>query len=291
MESVSRAYPGYALSGVEAPTSARPTYLAYVTRGPEFLTILLDPVSADVLGVLPDRTIVRTIQELHFNLLLGRNGRIVNGVGAICTLLMCITGVVLWWNSRRNWRRAVWETHRTIGAWGVVFITMWAITGISFGFPREFRAAMGWLSPITASRTPPSGAPGQARAQALALQGPSGWRSQIDTARRAKPGLAVARVVLPFNDRAAFLVMFAAASPTPGGATLTPVYLDQFTGQVIAEARAPRTTGDRILSWIVPLHVGDFSSRGLKVLWFLMGLVPPLLFATGFAMWWVGVRA
>ncbi|MEO8677652.1 MAG: PepSY-associated TM helix domain-containing protein [Vicinamibacterales bacterium] len=287
MESVSRAYPGDALSGVEAPTGARPTYLAYVTRGPEFLTILIDPVSAEVLGGLPVRTLLRTVQELHFNLLLGRNGRIVNGLGASCALLMCLTGAVLWWQSRRNWRRVVWEAHRTIGAWSVVFIAMWAVTGLSLAFPREFRSAVGWLSPITASPTPQS----SARAKALALQGSSGWRAQIEAARRAKPGLPVARVVLPFNDRAAFVVMFATASPTPAGETLAPVYLDQFTGQVIDEARAPHTMGDRLMSWMVPLHVGDFSSRALKTLWFLMGLTPAILFVSGFVIWLKQVRA
>lgn len=281
MESVSRAYPDDRLSGVDAPTTARPTYLAYVTRGPEFLTVLIDPVSAEVLGVLPDRTIIRTVQDLHFNLLLGRTGRIVNGVGAICILLMCVSGVWIWWTSRRNWRRTTWELHRTVGAWSAVCVAMWAVTGLSFGFPREFRAAINWWSPITVSRTPQSGAPGNV----MVSERPS-WRAQIETARASMPGRAVARVVLPFNDRAAFLVMFAPASPTPGGATLEAVYLDQFTGQVIDEARAPQTLGDRLMSWVVPLHVGDFSSRALKLLWLIMGLMPPVLFVSGLLMWW-----
>jgi uncharacterized iron-regulated membrane protein len=281
MESVRRAFPNHQLSGVDAPTSARPTYLAYVTRGPDFLTILIDPVTAEVLGELPDKTIVRTVQDLHFNLILGRRGRIVNGAGAICTLLMCATGLWIWWTSRRNWKRTTWELHRTAGAWSMMFIAMWAITGLSFGFPREFRSTINWLSPITVSRAPQSGAKDQAA--------PPSWREQIEAARRVVPGRPVARVVLPFNDRAAFLVMFATASPTPAGSTLTPVYLDQFTGQVLEEARAPRTPGDRLMSWIVPLHVGDFSNRFLKFAWFIMGLMPALLFATGLTMWWTRV--
>jgi uncharacterized iron-regulated membrane protein len=284
MESVSRAYPDHSLSGVDAPTSARPTYLAYVTRGSDFLTVLIDPVSAEVLGVLPDRTIIRSIQDLHFNLLLGRNGRFVNGFGAICTLVMCATGLVIWWTSRRNWRRVTWELHRTAGVWSVVFIVMWSITALSFGFPREFRSAINWVAPITASRVPQS----LPVDTAAGVSRPS-WQAQIETARAAMPGRPVARVVLPFNDRAAFLVMFATGSPTPAGATLAPVYLDQFTGRVLTESSAPRTAGDRIMSWMVPLHVGDFSSRGLKALWFVMGMMPPLLFVTGLIMWWTRV--
>lgn len=286
MESVSRAFPVHQLSGVDAPTCARPTYLAYVTRGPEFRTILIDPVTAEVLGELPDKTIVRTVQDLHFNLMLGRSGRVVNGVGAICTLLMCATGLWIWWTSRRNWKRAAWELHRTAGIWSLVFVAMWAITGLSFGFPREFRSAINWLSPITVSRTPQSGAREEARAD---HQVPPSWREQIEAARRVVPNRPVARVVLPSSDRATFLVMFATASPTPAGSTLTPVYLDQFTGRPIEDVRAPPTAGDRIMAWVVPLHVGDFSSRVLKFAWFIMGLMPALLFATGLTMWWTRV--
>ena len=60
MESVSRAYPQHKLSGVDAPTTARPTYLAYVTSGAEFRTVLIDPVSTAVLGELPEHRAIRT---------------------------------------------------------------------------------------------------------------------------------------------------------------------------------------------------------------------------------------
>ena len=79
MESVSRAYPGHNLSGVDAPTTARPTYLAYVTTPGQFATVLIDPVSAEVLGELPENSVVRTLQDLHYDLLAGRTGRTVNG--------------------------------------------------------------------------------------------------------------------------------------------------------------------------------------------------------------------
>ena len=69
--------------------------------GNRFLTLLVDPVTAEILGELPDRSLVRTIQDLHFDLLAGRTGRIVNGVGAACLLLMCISGLVIWWPARQ----------------------------------------------------------------------------------------------------------------------------------------------------------------------------------------------
>jgi len=34
------------------------------------------------------------------------------------------------------------------------------------------------------------------------------------------------------------------------------------------------------------IHVGDFGGWPVKALWVILGLVPPLLFVTGFIMWW-----
>ena len=83
MESVKKAYPAATLSGIDAPTTSRPTYLAYAVSGDRFLTLLLDPVSAEMIGELSDQSFVRTLQDLHFDLLGGRTGRVVNGAGAL----------------------------------------------------------------------------------------------------------------------------------------------------------------------------------------------------------------
>lgn len=296
MERVSRAYPDHALSGVEAPTATRDTYLAYVTKGSSFLTVLVDPVSADVLGELPDRTLVRAIQDLHFSLMLGSAGRLFNGIGSACGIVMCVTGLAIWWpgagsvlraltvNIRRTGRRVTWEIHRAVGAWSVIFLLIWAGTGLSFIFPSAFRSAVGWVSPVTVIRPPGS--------NATDVGDPAGrptWGAQVARARALMPGRPVARVVLPAHGRAPFLVMFARESPTPTGAVLESVYLDQFTGAPLPYNREPQTAGDRIVSAMVPLHVGAVVNRTVKYVWFIMGLTPPLLFGTGLAMWWTRV--
>jgi uncharacterized iron-regulated membrane protein len=302
MDSVTRAFPADRVSGVDAPTTGRPTYLAYSSQGAStplragnrFRTLLLDPVSGQLLGELNDTSVVRTLQDVHFDLLGGRTGRIVNGIGALLLLTMCLTGLVIWWpggsswwrsvrvDFRRSWRRVNWELHNTIGFWTVVVIAMWAVTGLYFVFPAVFRSVVNAVSPITVRRTPQS-TPGQ-RGRAPA------WRALIDAAREhAPPGHHVARVVLPSNDTAPFLVMFSDVSPTPVGANLTAVYLDQYTGALLALPPATASVGDTIMAWVVPLHVGNFAGTGVRMLWTLLGLAPPLLFVTGFTMWWTRV--
>ena len=282
---------------MDAPTTARPTYLAYSGSGDRFRTLLLDPVSAELLGELSDRSFVRTLQDLHFDLLAGRTGRIVNGIGALFLLAMAVTGLVIWWPGRSKWRRAFtvdfrrqwkrvnWDLHSAVGFWTVSLVMMWAVTGVYFAFPAAFRSTVNRISPITVTRTPrsnPSRA-GQAAARP--------WRALLDEARRHAPGQHVARVVVPSSRSAAFLVMFSTARPTPvGSADLTPVYLDQYTGELLAQTPpGERTAGDVIMAWVAPLHVGNFGGTGVRVAWLVLGLSPPMLFVTGFIMWWTRV--
>ena len=44
--------------------------------------------------------------KLHENLLFGKTGRLVNGIGALFLTLVCLTGAVIWWPGIKNWRRS-----------------------------------------------------------------------------------------------------------------------------------------------------------------------------------------
>lgn len=275
MDSVSRAYPQHSLSGVEAPTTRRPVYLAYVTRGSEFVTVLIDPISARVLGELPEHAAVRALQDLHFNLMAGRTGRLVNGAGAFAILILCASGLVIWWPSRR----VALRLHRVIGVWSATFIALSAITGLAFVFPAGFRALVQRASAVTVTRPPESAVPADSPLR------PS-WPTMIERARQYVPGQPVARVVLPFGERGAFLVQFADHSPTPAGSALTAIYLDQYSGDRLAATAASRTWGDAVMASMTPLHVGGLGGRAGRWAWFLFGLAPAVLFMTGSIAWW-----
>jgi uncharacterized iron-regulated membrane protein len=86
--------------------------------------------------------------------------------------------------------------------------------------------------------------------------------------------------------------MFSPVAPTPvGGAPLTSIYLDQYTGAVLPAADSPgaRTVGDIVMQWVAPLHVGSFGGMPIRIAWLILGLSPCVLFVTGFIMWWTRV--
>jgi uncharacterized iron-regulated membrane protein len=45
-------------------------------------------------------------------------------------------------------------------------------------------------------------------------------------------------------------------------------------------------SGDTVLEWFAKLHIGRFSGLWVKIVWGVIGLVPPVLFVTGVIMWW-----
>jgi uncharacterized iron-regulated membrane protein len=46
------------------------------------------------------------------------------------------------------------------------------------------------------------------------------------------------------------------------------------------------SAGDQIVRTFMGLHFGNFGGLGIRILWAVIGLTPPLLFITGALMWW-----
>ena len=92
-----REFPGYRFSGFDYPGDRRGTFLAYVAKGDELRTLFLDAASGAVIGELPHDGWIQRLQELHFTFQAGQPGYVYNGIAASCLLVMCVTGVVVWW--------------------------------------------------------------------------------------------------------------------------------------------------------------------------------------------------
>jgi uncharacterized iron-regulated membrane protein len=296
--SLEHGFPGYRFSGIDYPNERRGTFLAYLAKNDELRTVFLDPVSGRVIGELPHDGWIQRLQELHFNLLAGQRGYVFNGIGAACLLVMCMSGLVIWWpgiarvgqaftvHVGRGWRRIVWELHGATAIWTVALLLIWSISGIYFSFPVPFRNAVERITPLTPYVSLQSGAPAS-----TPLPTPS------DLVRRAQariPGAQVARVGVPSFERGTYSVTLARRRHGDGDSTdEVTIYFDRYTGAELAVIdQAGRTSGDVFLTWLGRLHVGNFGGRVLKLVWFAGGLVLPFLFATGTITWWLrrGIR-
>jgi uncharacterized iron-regulated membrane protein len=97
--------------------------------------------------------------DLHDNLLCGLTGRQINGVLALATLFVVVTGVVLWWpRGGRGWDGLRYhrvasrlaqlsQLHRLAGIWTLPLLVVWTLSAVYMGFPDPFSDLVELLAP------------------------------------------------------------------------------------------------------------------------------------------------
>jgi len=298
-DSVRASYPDRILTSIRNPTAEEPHVRAYLRKEEDYVAVEVNPATGDILAVKDsESSFLGWLQLLHFDLLAGRTGRILNGVGALFLLLLCLTGFVIWWPGIRNWRRSLsvdfskkwkrvnWDLHSAAGFWSMAVISMWAVTGAYFAWPTEFRSLVNWFSPVSLAKVSKPD---------LANKGkfpPPDIRTLLAHAQSLSPGAQLLSLSFPFDDKGHIRVYLARENP-PTYESSDYHYFDPFTGQHLAVWRRglDQSAGDVLMSWIGPLHFGTFGGQGpaniiVKSLWLVLGLMPPLLMVTGFVMYW-----
>ncbi|MBL8176843.1 MAG: PepSY domain-containing protein [Bryobacterales bacterium] len=268
---------------------------AFTPAGPR--RYFFNPYTAQLLGVhARNGGLLTFLEHLHHNLLLGRPGRLWNGIGALALLLLALTGIVIWWPGRKLWKRRLlidpktswkrinFDLHHAIGFWAIAGFSLLCITGAWFTWPQFFRASIARIYPLSKPQPQP---------KAVAPPGahPLPFSALLDAAARAVPGKTAKRASLPPpGPQPVRINLGAPGDGEPFFRTATTVTLDPYTAAVLRiEGPHTKTTGDRILSWMGPLHFGNFGGMAVKWLYFFLGLTMPVLFLSGFLMWWLRV--
>ncbi len=157
-----RNFPGYTVTDVFWRPNPRQAAEITLERGRAHREELFDPYTGADLGnrFKPGFLAVMWLVDLHDNLLLGRAGRAVSGVGALLFTLLVLTGSVIWWPGLLNWRRSIkidwhagpkrllWTIHSVIGFWLFLFILLWAVSGVYLCFPRACTAIVNFIHPV-----------------------------------------------------------------------------------------------------------------------------------------------
>jgi uncharacterized iron-regulated membrane protein len=286
-------------------------------------TVYLHPHNLTVLGDADrEASWVEIVEQFHVNLLLGRGGRLWNGIGASVLLALTVTGMILWWpgiknwtrglklNFRKSWKRINFDLHSTLGFWTVFFTLTWALTGMYFTWPKLFTTPIGKISPVVtasypalqireaARRIQPQGIQhgtrrvgpdnSQALIQGSSLQDmPVHVREMITEAQRQSPHGRLEGVFYGIGPRPMFTIYMARG--ILGDYSNTDfVYFDQRSGQWLYTWHRGQnhTLGDWLVWLIAPLHFGTSWGQTVKVLWALLGLALPLLTITGMLMYW-----
>ena len=295
---------GFALLNIDNREQATDLLMRPAKRAstPNYRVVSFNPYTGEVLlDRLRYAGILGFLSNLHVYLLSGEQGLLVSGWMAIGLLLLCISGLILWWpgvqrwasalrlKSTGNWRRVNWDLHTVVGFWSSAAFLLVILTGIDFAFPapsgRILDLVMGGgshaagVSPGASSRTP-SNAPiltiDQAVAatrRALPADAPPGYLQLPSTPQAPYRATGYYKEALPYSQ-------------------LVRIALDSHTGALLAISDTRKESrGARVEQSFVALHFGLFGGAGplgllVKCFWVLLGMAPALLAITGLLMYW-----
>jgi uncharacterized iron-regulated membrane protein len=157
-----RAYPNYSLSYIWDGKQPNQAVEIWLRRGEGQKQRLFDPYTGKDLGpsVPTGVKILAWLGDLHINLLAGKPGRAINGIGAAILCIMSLSGLIVWWPGvlswrrnlaidwRANWKRLNWDLHSAAGIWMFLFVFMWGITGVLLVFPQPYQNLVARFTPI-----------------------------------------------------------------------------------------------------------------------------------------------
>jgi uncharacterized iron-regulated membrane protein len=296
VKNLKAAYPDGRIVSVDAPGPEEATFVGLVAVRRGRVKVACDPTGGRVLGEFPqDRTWLDILLELHETLLIhpGSRGRMWNGVGAAALLLLNVTGLVIWWPGIRNWKRALkvdfarnwrrinFDLHVAVGFWTILLTSVWAVSGIYFGWPRQVFLFIDSISRVISARPPAITVTPQADARELDL------RALVERAQALDPGTNVGGIAFPYGRRAPLAILMRRRD-APGYEYVDTVYFNPYTGDYISTWRygVNQSLGDWIVWLQVPLHFGTYWGWSVKVVWAAAGLAIPLLAFTGLLMYW-----
>ena len=289
-----QALPGWRPLSVTWPHAHSPHFTVFALKDGASRIAYLSARDAQLIGVIDPRAdLLGFTDALHGNLLSARPGRVANGFGGLLLMLLCLTGMVIWWPSRSNWRswlrlsgrrswwRVPWDLHHAFGFAALPLLLVIALTGTYFTWsPFYIRAVSAVFPRFVEPKLPP----------VPLNQRPTTLADLASAAQRALPGPRILRLaIVPQADRPVTVTM---SEGDAGEFHLSStVYLDPRDGEVLKVKRLIlRPSGDTVLGYISAIHFGVFGGGPIKLLWFLEGLALAALATTGVLLWWRGLR-
>jgi uncharacterized iron-regulated membrane protein len=160
-----RAYPDYEVTRVWTRKNPDQAVEIWLQRRDRRLQRLFNPYTGADLGdsIRFGFRFVLWLADLHDNLLVAKTGRMLNAAGGIFTVLLGLTGAIIWWPGIDSWLRSLsfrwkrnpkglnWTLHSALGFWSFAFFFMWAFTGIYLSIPETFNGIVDFLEPLNAS--------------------------------------------------------------------------------------------------------------------------------------------
>jgi uncharacterized iron-regulated membrane protein len=98
IDKVEKTWPDYQMTAAYPPDKPGDNFEVFIHRSTQFLYVFIDANTGQIAGIIdPAHSWVIWIIDLHFRLLAGKTGEILNGIGAAFLLVLCLSGIIVWW--------------------------------------------------------------------------------------------------------------------------------------------------------------------------------------------------
>ncbi|MBU3736580.1 MAG: PepSY domain-containing protein, partial [Methylobacterium sp.] len=275
----------------DRPVMARyykPAETAHRTFAP--LMVAVDPYTLKLLNTRFWGDYLGTwIYDLHYTLLMDRTGKVLMFLTGLVFMITIAIGLGLWWPSAGRWRKAsrvlprtpsrkrIYDLHTTGGIYSAVLLLALAVSGSVLSKPEWIKPVISHLSSTREAPLLSSTPAGQARITVdRALEIASG------TYPEAQPRW----IETPDGDDGVFLIRLRSPAEPGNRFPKTQVWVDPYSGRVLHHwSGLERSGGQAFLDWMHPIHSGEAFGLTGRLIIFASGLVPMLLWITGWMRW------
>ena len=256
------------------------------------LMVAIDPYTGEIVRkALWGQYAMTWIYDLHYTLLLDRNGKVIMAVVGGLSLISLVSGLYLWWPSTHKWRsalsikrhassqRLIYDLHKTSGVYSAAVMLILALTGVALEVPEYINPAIDFASPLQTPPKPKSTL-GQDHYRKITLD------QALAIAQRYYPQARLCWIETPHDPEGAIRINFRQPWEPSQRFPKTNIWIDQYSGEVLA-INDPQdfSSGDTLITWLHPLHSGEALGLTGRLLVLAAGLLCPVLFLTGLLRW------
>ncbi len=302
----SETHPGISISSLLLPIATNDVLIIGYKAAlpgqmkPQSMQTLIDPYTGKVMAEqLSGGWFFRTLHNLHAKLLLDDLGEDIHRYGVLAVFALLLSGVWLWWSSITglaeplklskvlsqfkqkvtvkldgSFNRKIFDVHNVVGFFTAAVLSVLALTAASDLWHDQAVAIVGALTggPMVSEEKGPS----------IKASLPS-YDAMLATAKSARPNM----VAVAITDKLGVRMV------QPGEPYVVPRCVTVVVNQVDASLRgvedpASLPFGQQVMAWLLPVHFGQWgpgvSYYLVKAVWFIVGLCPSILFASGVTM-------
>jgi len=287
LAAVERAYPEERVQHLMMPPGPTDAAEFWMRKGA--LRVFVDPYSGRVLGERrDDGGIMGRLFDFHTELLVGERGKTVVGIAGIGLIVLCLSGIVVWWPRGRQrlqdhlkvkWRagrkRANYDLHRAGGFYASWLLVLVSLTGVALVFPDAAKAVVYRATGGGEVPKKPKAKPAEAQPAARLFA----------AANAALPEGIVRRISFPAKPGDPLVVRKRLDGEThPNG--MNYIYVDPGSAEVLrVDFDSRGSAAQQAMNSRYPLHIGAWAGLFSKLLHAALGLMPAVLMVTGLVMW------